>query len=200
MKKIVPSGTNLIPSNAERVFEGKIFDVYQWRQEMFDGSFATYENLRRPDTVLVIAIDDGKIIINDSNQPHRGHKYELPGGRVDANDESILAAAKREMLEETGYEFSDWKLLDVIKPQQKMEWFVYTFLAMNKTKVGQQNLDEDGEQINLLYLNYDDAMRKLRKSGEYVSVLENAGSTQGIVDLDEFRGETVDIEPKTEMR
>ena len=99
MKKIVPSGTNLIPSNAERVFEGKIFDVYQWRQEMFDGSFATYENLRRPDTVLVIAIDDGKIIINDSNQPHRGRKYELPGGRVDAKDESILAAAKREMLE-----------------------------------------------------------------------------------------------------
>jgi ADP-ribose pyrophosphatase len=36
--------------------------------------------------------------------------YELPAGRIDAG-EAPLAAAKREMIEETGYRAKRWKLL-----------------------------------------------------------------------------------------
>lgn len=38
-----------IPPNAQRVFSGKIFDVYQWPQPLFDGSIATFEVAKRLD-------------------------------------------------------------------------------------------------------------------------------------------------------
>lgn len=50
-----------IPINARRVFKGIIFDVYQWEQKMFDGNFKTFEMLKRPNTVEIIAIRDNKI-------------------------------------------------------------------------------------------------------------------------------------------
>src|SRR5215467_9321922 len=43
MKKLVPEHAILIPEHAERVFQGKIFDVYQWPQKLYDGSTATFE-------------------------------------------------------------------------------------------------------------------------------------------------------------
>ena len=36
-----------IPKNATKVFSGKTFDVYQWEQEMFDGSKKIFEKLKR---------------------------------------------------------------------------------------------------------------------------------------------------------
>ena len=55
---------NGIPKDAKLVFKGKLFDVYQWQQERFDGSFATYERLRRRPSVTIIPITTaGKVII-----------------------------------------------------------------------------------------------------------------------------------------
>ena len=48
----------IIPDEAEKVFNGVLFDVYQWQQEMYDGSYATFERLRRADTAAVICITD----------------------------------------------------------------------------------------------------------------------------------------------
>lgn len=36
-----------IPDHAELVFKGVLHDVYQWQQEAFDGSFLTFEAIRR---------------------------------------------------------------------------------------------------------------------------------------------------------
>ena len=63
MRTIVPENINGIPADAKRVFEGVIFDVYQWQQKMFDGSTETFEVLKRPDSVEVIAIKDGKMVV-----------------------------------------------------------------------------------------------------------------------------------------
>jgi len=41
-----------LTSQAQRVFKGIIFDVYQWKQKMFDGSQGIFEMLKRPDTAL----------------------------------------------------------------------------------------------------------------------------------------------------
>jgi hypothetical protein len=59
-----------IPEHAHKVFEGVIFDVYQWEQEMFDGSKATFEMVKRPYTVEVIPVMiDGTIAIAYEQQP-----------------------------------------------------------------------------------------------------------------------------------
>ena len=58
-----------IPNKAKKVFEGVIFDIYQWQQEMYDGSTATFEMLDRDNTIQVIATMDDKIIlINEKNK------------------------------------------------------------------------------------------------------------------------------------
>lgn len=47
--------------------------------------------------------------------PHRRYFVEFPGGRVDPG-ESSLTAAKRELLEETGYRGGVWEPLGSIVP------------------------------------------------------------------------------------
>lgn len=49
MKIERPKSKQPIPENAKLVFKGKIFDTYQWEQEMYDGSRVTFEKIKRPD-------------------------------------------------------------------------------------------------------------------------------------------------------
>lgn len=123
MRKYVPKWASLIPKEAQCVFSGEIYDVYQWPQEMYDGSTATFEMLRRPDTVKIIGIltpteqaclknvvkittsEENRVVITKQKQPRKDWFYDYPGGRVDAEDKDELAGAKREMLEEAGLEF-----------------------------------------------------------------------------------------------
>jgi ADP-ribose pyrophosphatase len=200
MKKLIPADANLIPSSAVRVFEGELFDVYQWQQEMFDGSLRTYENLRRADTAIVIGIVDEKIVIIKDTQPHKGTRYVFPGGRVDSNlDDSTLAAAQREIREETGYEFDTWKLVLVEKPESKLEHFVYMYVATNPISLSRQTLDAGGEKIEVQLASYDEALEMMSgKLGEPTehAFLEKARSLEGLLQLPEFNGVEVDIPAK----
>jgi ADP-ribose pyrophosphatase len=135
MKKKIPFGVLLVPENARKAFSGELFDVYQWDQEMYDGSSAIFEMLKRPDSCCVIGVVEDKIVLLTDEQPHRAALQTLPGGRCEEGDASPLEAAQREMLEETGYTFTDWKLLAVDKPTEKIEWFNYIYLATNPTSL-----------------------------------------------------------------
>lgn len=148
MREFVPKNVKLIPDNAEMVFRGKIFDVYQWPQEMFDGTTETFEMLKRADTVEIIAIKNDKIIITRQKQPRKDWYYAFPGGRADIEGENELMAAKRELREETGMEFRNWRLVKVVQPFAKVDWLVYTFLATDFIQQGEQELDA-GEMIEV---------------------------------------------------
>lgn len=180
MRKFIPEKVRLIPKEATKVFEGRIYDVYQWPQKLFDGSTETFEMLSRADTVKIIALvnekelkslqnikneqmvmndsdqeadnlscDRRKIIITHQTQPRKDWFYDYPGGRVDAEDESELEAAKRELREETGLVFKNWKLVEVNQPFSKIDWLVYTFVASGLAAQTQQELDA-GEKIEVL--------------------------------------------------
>lgn len=155
MREYIPKSAKTIPDNAEMVFRGVIFDVYQWPQTMFDGSTETFEMLRRPDTVKIIAIKGDKIIIIKQRQPRKDWFYTYPGGRIDPTDRNELAAAKRELREETGMEFQNYKLIDTTQPFSKIDWLVYTFVATDFIKQGTQKLDA-GEDIQILELSFQE--------------------------------------------
>ena len=60
-----------IPSQAKRVFKGLIFDVYHWKQKMFDGSEEIFEGLKRPSTIQIIPIFNKKLLLSFEEQPTR---------------------------------------------------------------------------------------------------------------------------------
>mgnify|MGYP001618991409 CR=1 FL=1 len=145
-----------IPKQAKRVFKGVIFDVYQWPQKMYDNSSEIFEMLKRPDTVQIIATTkNNKILIAKQKQPqYQKYFYSVFGGRVDAG-ETPLAAAKRELLEESGYESTDWELIATKALYHKIEWTMYNFIARDCQKIQKQNLDK-GEKIKMLSLNFEE--------------------------------------------
>lgn len=142
-----------IPQQAKRVFRGVIFDIYQWEQEMFDGSKQTFEMAKRPDTVVVIGTADGKIIMAEQEQPNHGKFWSLLGGRCEDGEEP-LAAAKRELLEEGGFVSQAWQLWRTYRPSSKLEWNVYYYIARDCTKVAEPTLDA-GEKITILPLSFE---------------------------------------------
>lgn len=142
-----------IPPQAKRVFTGKIFNVYQWQQEMFDGTTETFEMLKRPDTTQIIPIVDGKIVVTKEEQPYKGSFVSLAGGRREEGEDP-LSAAKRELLEETGFVSEDWELYKVYEPVTKLDWSIYTYIARDCVKKSEPNLDA-GEKIDLEHIDFD---------------------------------------------
>jgi ADP-ribose pyrophosphatase len=190
MRTFIPEGAHLVPPQAELVFHGEIFDIYQWQQKMFDGSYATFEMAKRPDTANILAIRDDKILIISDEQPNRKAKLSLPGGRHDRDDETELDAAKRELLEETGLTFRNWRLVDAYEPitaTHKVEWLLYLFIATDFESETEPHLDA-GEKIEMQYLTYDELMDLIdHGDAGYLTSLRDllikAGSIEGLKNL-----------------
>jgi ADP-ribose pyrophosphatase len=175
---VIPKGAKLIPEDAICVFEGEIFSVWQWQQLCFDGSYKTFEMIKRAHLAQVIPVlDNGDILLVDDRQPQRLPVLSLPGGRMDPEDANTLAATKRELLEETGYSFSNWKLVNCAGRLEKMEGYVYTYVAWEE--IGQpipQNLDEGTEQITLKPVTLTDFRSRLNSTDKYNKRLAELGT------------------------
>jgi len=119
-------------------------------------STATFEKLKRPDTVVVFPVlDDGRIILTEQEQPGRtGGFIGAAGGRVDPGEDT-LAAAKRELLEETGYTAENFILWDAQQPTTKIDWAVFSLVAKGLKKVSDLELDA-GERIKLKPVTFDE--------------------------------------------
>jgi 8-oxo-dGTP pyrophosphatase MutT (NUDIX family) len=93
----------------------------------------------------------------------RQHRYgtgeetlELPGGMVDAADESPLEAARRELYEETGYRATLVEPTGVIAPNPAMQTNrCWSFLARDVERVGAPRLD-GGEDIEVVTVALDE--------------------------------------------
>src|SRR3989344_2214727 len=150
-----PQSKQPLPENAKLVFKGVMFDTYQWEVDGYDGSKRIFEKLKRPDTVMIIPItEEGKIIVALQEQPHKPPFIGTIGGRVDEG-EDVLETAKRELLEETGYEAKEWVLFDVVQPVSKIEWAIYTFIAKGCKKIAEQDLD-GAEKIELKFVSFEE--------------------------------------------
>jgi ADP-ribose pyrophosphatase len=195
MKKLIPKDAVLVPDQAQRVFQGMIFDVYQWPQQLFDDSSHTFEMLKRPDTVTAICVVGDKILVIDDEQPHLGSRQSFPGGRVDETDADISAAVQREINEETGYCFENWRLIKVSQPYRKMEWFVYVWLAWGVAGQEKPNLDP-GEKISVQALSFDQVktlvMKQIGYLGESSDLFGPIDNLEALLALPEFTGQTVE--------
>jgi len=161
----------MIPPKAALVFKGVIFDTYQWEQELFDGSTATFEKLKRPDSANILAIKDGKILITKERQPGKDEYIGLLGGRVDEG-ENPLDGAKRELLEESGLGSEKWELFKTYAPYNKMQWNAYLYIAKDCEHIGEHNHDA-GEDITVLELTFDEFVEEVCKETFQNTLLGN---------------------------
>ncbi len=153
-----PKSTQPLPEHAKKVFEGILFSVWQWEQKMFDGSVATFEKISRNSSVGILAFTkDKKIILTIQEQPGIAQFVSLVGGIVDRG-EDVLAAAHRELLEETGCTTQDMELWYSFQPVTKLEWPIYIFVARNCEQVAPLKLDA-GEKIQLQFSSWEEFLR-----------------------------------------
>lgn len=147
--------SHALPEHATQVFKGVIFEVWQWQQELFDGTFATFEKLRRNDSSVVIPIlENGKILLAEDEQPGRDLVLTFPGGEGEEGEDPDTTA-RRELLEETGYEAGSLSLIRSVQPSSKMAWTIHTYAARGCRKVTDPTLD-GGERIRLHEVTLDE--------------------------------------------
>ena len=125
-----------------------------------------YYVLEYPDWVNVIAITkEGQIVME--KQYRHGLEVistELPCGVIEEGEEP-LEAAKRELLEETGYSGGEWSKLMTLSPNpSSMNNLAHCFLAVGVEKTAQQSLDEN-EDLEVLLMSEDEVKALLHEGG-----------------------------------
>ena len=128
---------------------------YQFPDGSVHGPFYTY-SIRH--TVIIVAQDtQGDFLcVKQFRQDIGRTTVEFPAGGIEAKavDQTVaLEAAKRELLEETGYQSKDWKFLYKVASHATLaDNDVYIFGAKNCVRVSDQALDET-EFLDFFHVN-----------------------------------------------
>lgn len=143
--------------STEHLIQDEWIDFRRSAYRLPDGSvFEPYYTYTRKDYVVIVASDtEGNYLcVRQFRQGIREVTTEFPAGGIERKDgreygpdgvfaENALAAAKRELREETGYESDEWSYLLAVPSHATIaDDYAYLFVAKNCRKVSGQSLDE----------------------------------------------------------
>ena len=152
--------------HTEHIVEDEWIDFRKTAWRFPDGRvIEPFYSYSRKNYVVVVATDpEGNYIcVRQFRQGIRKVTTELPAGAIEHRDNrecednnvsesDALAAAKRELLEETGYESDEWTHLLTIPSNATMaDNYAHLYMAKNCRKVASQSLDET-EFLNVIRL------------------------------------------------
>ena len=143
----------------EHIVQDQWIDFRRSAYRFPDGSvFEPYYSYSRRDYVVIVASDtDGNYLcVRQFRQGIKKVTTEFPAGGIERTDgreygaeqgpsaaEDALEAAKRELLEETGYVSDSWRhLLTVPSNATLADNYAHIYVAENCRKSGEQKLDE----------------------------------------------------------
>ena len=94
---------------SDLVYEGGLLRIRRDAVRLPDGHEAWREYAVHPGAVMILAFKDDETILLERQYryPRRQHFIELPAGKLE-RDEAPLVTAKRELIEECGYEAAEW--------------------------------------------------------------------------------------------
>ena len=168
--------------SCEHIVNDEWIDFRKSRYRFPDGrEFEPYYSYSRRDYVVIVATDEAGnyICVRQYRHGIKRVTTEFCAGGIERSDgkeygnrsdvasaEDALAAAKRELMEETGYESDDWKfLLSVPSNATMADNYANIFVAKNCRKVSGQSLDET-EFLNV-HLHTREEIDEMIASGEF---------------------------------
>ena len=142
--------------SSKTVFHGPVFSVVTEQVKEPDGVRVRRDVVRHPGSIVVLALDDAatarppRVLLERQYRHAAGQRlWELPAGSLEPG-ENKLAAAKRELLEETGFTARRWQraLFFYVSPGFLTESMA-VFLARDLKK-GKAQPEED-ERISVRF-------------------------------------------------
>lgn len=146
-----------------------------------------YYILEYPNWVNIVALTEENMIILVRQYRHgvKESILEIPGGVIDEGEDS-LTAAKRELLEETGYWFDSFeKICDLFPNPATSNNITTTYLARGGKKVQEQELDSQ-EDIEVI-LKSPCEVKQLLLQNKFGQALHSAALFYGLLNLEELK-------------
>jgi ADP-ribose pyrophosphatase len=151
------------PLSSKTVYRGKLLHVQEDEVRLPNGRAARRELIRHPGAAVMVPMPDPQtvILVRQFRYPLARHFYEAPAGKIDKGEEP-LQTAKRELLEECGYEAGEWRHLSTIHPcigyaDERME----LYLARQLRHVG--HAPEEDEFLAQVTVGFAEALRWVRE-------------------------------------
>jgi 8-oxo-dGTP pyrophosphatase MutT (NUDIX family) len=126
------------------LYTGKIFDVILEKVTLPNGAVKDREIVRHPGAAAMVPLlDDGRVVlIKQYRHAVREFVWESPAGTLEP-EEAPMACARRELVEETGYEAANLeKLTEILPAPGYTDEHIYIFLATG-LKAVHQRLEDD---------------------------------------------------------
>lgn len=132
--------------NSEELADLKLFKVcIDEVRNPKNGKIARVTVLSGNDSVTVMAVTPGgnAVLVDNYRFGTASYVLELPGGMVDEGEDH-QEAARRELLEETGYAAETWYYAGCVASNPVfMNSFVHHYLAINARKIQEADLDDE---------------------------------------------------------
>lgn len=145
--------------NTKKIFEGKMIDLQVDEVSLPNGEVSQREIVKHPGAVAVIAItkDNKIVLVKQYRKPTEKTLVELPAGKIDHNEQP-LAAAIRELEEETGYTTKELNFVTSFytSPGFANE-LIYIYITDTLEKLETPVQGDDDEFIEILELSLDEA-------------------------------------------
>jgi len=103
--------------STQLVYDGGLLKIRRDEVKLPDGHHAWREYVVHPGAVMIMAFVDEETILLERQfrYPKHRHFIELPAGKLE-KDEPPLATAKRELIEECGFEAGEWWKIVTLDP------------------------------------------------------------------------------------
>ncbi len=152
-----------------------------------NGEKGQYNVVVSPGAAFIVALNEKNevYLIGQYRYPTSSYSLELPAGSIDK--QQPLAAAKRELKEETGLEAKNWKKLGSFQTANGiMSELTHVFLATGLTQTGNNEQIEDGIDETII-IPFKKVLNMIQTGqltdGQSISALMMAAIELGLLDI-----------------
>jgi ADP-ribose pyrophosphatase len=128
----------------EEILKGRFLHAFRDTVRLPNGHTSTREYIVHPGAVMMIPLlDDGSLVMERQYRYPMGRvMVEFPAGKIDKG-EDVLACAKRELLEETGYTAREWVRAGQLHPVISYSTEFIDIWFCRGLELSQATLDQD---------------------------------------------------------